>query len=620
MNIKAYPFFKILFTVIFFILLFFLWRNIAPFFLKMPQDFFYRANLLSLDNFYNNSTNEFEGENASITNFFYKINEVNGNTAIVDAVFDVRTIDGDPVFSVSRQYGIDRTSWQHTEIAGDRKREGHLFAPRRLAEGDSYIYWHVSYDAPIEMSYQETEYIEGVRLYKYRGTVLVDATPGYSHLEGVPEEKGVKTESEIYLWIEPMTGRMINHTDSGVSFYFDYDTGERLSTINKYENKVEYPSVKEQLSIVKPLVLKVVWLEIVIPLLIILIGLIAVLLQIQLYAQGKKRHFWQFGIVIFIALVLVHASLFLYSFLISTTSENKEIVKVGVAAFLSETSSIDSINGFKEGLKSYGYQEGKDIEYVIRSSQGDLETHRGLLREFSQLDLDLVFSLTTVGTLVAKEEISNIPIIFSNVTYPVEDGLVASLKNSGNNLTGARIWVSSKTQLATFHAIVPDAVNIAFLRREGEPNSTTQLAEFEEAAKLFDKNLIDIPAENIDELLSKLLNKRNQYDAIYSSCDTLVQSEKQVLAAFATRYKVPDFTCGRGGAESGILVATSFDSFAQSKISGEKAALVLGGATPSSLEISSIARPLIYINDTKAIELGISVPKTIQLKAKRIFD
>lgn len=60
----------------FFIVLFFIpvWIFfIAPFLLKIPDNFVYKANVISVDNFYDEKTGDFRGEQYSNTQFSYEV-------------------------------------------------------------------------------------------------------------------------------------------------------------------------------------------------------------------------------------------------------------------------------------------------------------------------------------------------------------------------------------------------------------------------------------------------------------------------------------------------------------------------------------------------------------------
>ena len=170
-----------------------------------------------------------------------------------------------------------------------------------------------------------------------------------------------------------------------------------------------------------------------------------------------------------------------------------------------------------------------------------------------------MYTLTTPGTLILKELIPNRPIIFSVVTYPVEAGIIESLEYSGNNLVGTRNWVPVEDQLETFLDIVPIVDSLGFIHRTGEPNSTIQLDEMIEIASELDIDVVEIHGSNLAEL-SDALSNAPEVDALYSACDTLVQSEAEdLIISYALDHKIPSFSCNNTGPLKGDLIGTVAD-------------------------------------------------------------
>ena len=139
--------------------------------------------------------------------------------------------------------------------------------------------------------------------------------------------------------------------------------------------------------------------------------------------------------------LLLFAGIALYFFF----SPRQETVTIGVARWGSNPEFGRSIEGFKQGLAEHGYIEGKNVRFIIKNPETDLNQQRQIIKSFIKAKVDLIFSLTTPGTIVAKEETERmknpIPVVFSVCTYPVESNLIASLKSSENNLVGTRNYV-----------------------------------------------------------------------------------------------------------------------------------------------------------------------------------
>jgi putative tryptophan/tyrosine transport system substrate-binding protein len=80
---------------------------------------------------------------------------------------------------------------------------------------------------------------------------------------------------------------------------------------------------------------------------------------------------------------------------------------------------------------------------------------------------------------------STIPIVFTSVNDPVEDGLVASLARPGGNLTGFSILTAEvmPKRLELLSELVPQARMIALLVNPNNPNAEPTIRNLQEAAR-----------------------------------------------------------------------------------------------------------------------------------------
>ncbi|MFQ5796252.1 MAG: ABC transporter substrate-binding protein [Candidatus Bipolaricaulia bacterium] len=297
-----------------------------------------------------------------------------------------------------------------------------------------------------------------------------------------------------------------------------------------------------------------------------------------------------------------------------------EPVTIGVTRWVTNEEYDKNISAFKEALAAAGFIEGKNITYIIENPELDAEKQKQIIRSFVEKQVDLIYSLTTPGTLIAKELAPKIPIVFSVVTYPVEAGVIASLHNSQNNLVGTRNWVDIEDQLAAFREVAPEVKVIGFVHRQGEPNSTIQYHEFKAAAADAGIEVIEITPATVEGLQAALDEVKGRVDALYSACDTLVQGGgEEIVIVFAKTSKLPDFTCNKSGVLKGSLVGTVADFSQIGKLAGEKAAKILRGTSPASLETNTVARPFIYINQKTADDLGITIPPDLFIRAKEVI-
>ncbi|MFH1762511.1 MAG: ABC transporter substrate binding protein, partial [bacterium] len=106
---------------------------------------------------------------------------------------------------------------------------------------------------------------------------------------------------------------------------------------------------------------------------------------------------------------------------------------IGISQWVSNPEYDRNIAGFKDKLAEYGFIENKNLKYIIKIAEADKTKQREIIKSFKDNKVDLIYSLTTPGTLIAKEIIKDIPIVFSIVTYPAKAGVIKSIENSGCN-------------------------------------------------------------------------------------------------------------------------------------------------------------------------------------------
>jgi CHASE1-domain containing sensor protein len=259
--------------------------------LKIPSDFTYTADIASVDNFYDESNEAYMGPAYSVTQFSYQVLSSTDEGLVIQNVFNVKKPDGTPIFSTTRNYGIDPQTGAHVPTLGDKERSGYLFAPRNLKEGEGYTTWHVNYDGPAHMEYVDTEELNGLTVYHYQTHyegVTIDQTKDLDRLGGVPEEKGVLVEPFLETWTEPLSGTLVKYQDDSIAYYYDIKTGERLSPWNHFQNSFTEDSVLQHINLAYEMKWKIILVEKIIPLSLILMA--GLLLMASFWPENKKSN------------------------------------------------------------------------------------------------------------------------------------------------------------------------------------------------------------------------------------------------------------------------------------------------------------------------------------------
>lgn len=590
----------------------YLW--VVPKFKMLSDHFVYTANILSLDNFYDKDIHQFEGEHISKTTFNYQVVEKKLGYDIIKNSFTVSKLSNIPIISVSRNYAIDPYTKQHVKVPLIQQRNGYLFAPEYAKKND-FIYWHVNYNAPALMKFSNVEYLKGLRVYHYQAHYLADQTENLGHLPNVPETQGIKTDIILQLWIEPISGWLVKYEDATKAFYYDRKTGKYLSPWNNFSNRYTEGSVSQQVHTATLLKWKFLLLDFVVPGVLFGMAMVAfvisfVKLKNPNYSLSIIHIYYQIPIYIIFMLVIFAIGITCYYLF----NKKPNVYRIGISQW---NNNIATIKGLKEGLKEKGYQEGKNIIYIIKNPAANIEKQIAVIQSFIAKHVNVIFTLSTPGTLIAKGITATDAIVFADVNYPEQVNIIDPDKPA--NLVGIKNYTSPAQSFYYFNQLYSRSKIIGFVHQRGDPDSEIQFQEYKNVLNRRDIQVIDIGAVGVNDLKQQLQNKN--FDALFLACDNFAgKVSAKYTADWAKKNKIPTFSCDKNNVEQGILLGYVTDGYQVGKMAANKIAWILKGAETYWLHTDAPEKGFLIINLNTARVLGISVPEDILKQANQLIE
>lgn len=414
-----------------------LWLRFAvPWLERIPSSFEYHADITSYDNVFDEQKGNYLGETRSITRFTYSVLGEEQGVLNIRNEIDVQAVTGEKIFSTERLYGVNTFTRKHVSGFGDRDREGYLFAPRHLKEGEPFTYWHINYDGPAHMTFAGKENLFGLPVYRYETRykdIRIDQTKNLEHLPDVGVTRGIELEPYLQLWIEPTTGHLVKYADDAIAYFYDLNTGARLHPWNHFRNTFTTKSVSHQVEIAQRERIQAVVLEWMIPVLVGSISLLFILVSFR-----KKRGATIALVVIITMTVLAEGFLWRSTELTSekNTSGPIETMRIGAErGLLAASVWIADHNG-------YFTEEGLDVQIETFSSG------RAAFASMLQGNpLDIVTVAQTPVTLFSFER-NDFSIIAGMVTSP-NDVKILARKDRGiatpEDLRGKKIGLTRNT-------------------------------------------------------------------------------------------------------------------------------------------------------------------------------
>src|SRR5215471_12586983 len=128
---------------------------------------------------------------------------------------------------------------------------------------------------------------------------------------------------------------------------------------------------------------------------------------------------------------------------------------------------------FSDGLREWGWVEGKNVVFENRNAEDQLERLPELAADLIRLKVDVIVAAGTLAPLAAKQATATIPIVMTTAGDPLGSGLVASLARPGGNVTGMSLMVPDlgAKRLELLKEVVPRLARVAVLWNAANPYS-----------------------------------------------------------------------------------------------------------------------------------------------------
>lgn len=274
-----------------------------------------------------------------------------------------------------------------------------------------------------------------------------------------------------------------------------------------------------------------------------------------------------------------------------------------------------TVEGLKAGLRELGLEEGRDVTFDIRFTEGKPEATPGVAAALVQGGVDLIFTSNEAATLAAKAATQRIPVVFTLVGDPVAAGIVKKLAHPEANLTG----VSSLTtelvpkRLEALKTLIPTLRRVfAFYHGADVPSSEAIVRALEAAPRL---GLEVVPRtvlapEQLDELLKKL----GPGDALLAP-DIATMDIPAVILETSLASRIPAVFSAELWVSHGGLVSYGADYRAQGVQAARLVAKILRGTRPQDLPVESAEKITLAVNLKTASLLGVTVPRKMLLRA-----
>src|SRR5262245_14479741 len=225
---------------------------------------------------------------------------------------------------------------------------------------------------------------------------------------------------------------------------------------------------------------------------------------------------------------------------VADAQQSKKIPRIGFLSTASLSSLSPRLDAFRQGLREFGYVEGRNFGIEYRSAEGNIDRLPELAAELVRLKVDCIVTAGAAPTRAAKQAIGAIPIITANTADPVNDGLIASLARPGGNITGLTNTASDLAgkRLELLKEAIPKLSRVAFffdVRR-----SSSDLKGTEAAARLLKVQINSVAVESSEDIENGFRSiARARADAFIPDRGGFFVTHQKGLVELAVEYRLP---------------------------------------------------------------------------------
>jgi putative tryptophan/tyrosine transport system substrate-binding protein len=274
-----------------------------------------------------------------------------------------------------------------------------------------------------------------------------------------------------------------------------------------------------------------------------------------------------------------------------------------------------TVEGLKAGLRELGLEEGRDVTFDIRFTEGNPQATPVAAAALVQAGVDLIFTSNEAATQAARAATRAVPIVFTLVGDPVAAGIIAKLAQPGGNLTG----ISSLTtdlvpkRLEALKTLIPTIRRVWAIYYADDPSSLAAVRRAEEAAPRLGLTLMPRPVRTSEEL-ERVFQDIRPGDALLPP-DIATMDIPAVMLEVSLSSRVPavfpaSLWVGHGG-----LVSYGSDYHAQGVQAARLVAKILRGTRPQDLPVEGADKIDLAVNLKTAALLGLTVPRKVLLRA-----
>jgi len=303
---------------------------------------------------------------------------------------------------------------------------------------------------------------------------------------------------------------------------------------------------------------------------------------------------------------------------VAEETNSDENYHVGVIQLVEHSALDAAYQGFVDGLKELGYEEGKNLTVDYQNAQGDQSNCQTIATKLVNDQNDLILAIATPAAQAVANITKDIPILVTAVTDPADSKLVASNEAPGGNVSGTSDLTPVKEQIDLIPQIVPEAKTVGLVYCSSEANSKFQIELAKAEIEAIGLSYAEATVSNSNEIQQVVQSLVGKVEAIYVPTDNMLAAGMSNVVSVTNPAKIPVICGEEGMVTNGGTATYGINYYDLGKITANQAVEILKeGKNPAEMPIEYCKDCNLVLNEDAANEMGLTFPQDLLDKASK---
>ena len=301
-----------------------------------------------------------------------------------------------------------------------------------------------------------------------------------------------------------------------------------------------------------------------------------------------------------------------------TVRAQQRVRRIGLLATL----PLPPIEAFRTKLRELGFVEGRNIEILMRFTEGNDERYADFAAEFVRMPVDLIVAWGTPAALTAKRATSRIPVVLVAGDV-VNTGIVTSLPRPEANITGfiALNADLEEKRLELLKDILPGLARVAILHNSVNPLNRVNLELAHRASRKLSVAIETFEVRSsadVEPALRQLVAARP--DAAVLGSDTMLLTERRLISDAMRTSRIPAVYPFREYLDADAFITYGANISLLFQGAADYVSRILKGEHPGNLPVQQATAFDLVINLKEAQRLSLTIPPIVLVRASEVIE